>query len=106
MFLYGAGEKAMIKRTAKMGISHASSSEARPVLMSWKVIYLVGLRMLWPARMDITNYSLVSTHANALSVAYTCSLEHIQADNTLEREQLQQHSMFSQLRFVFATKSK
>ena len=53
--LYGNGEKAKRRRTAKMGISQARISEARPLLISWNVMYLVGLSAPWPASREMIN---------------------------------------------------
>lgn len=53
--LYGRGGKAKTRRIAKMGISKARMSEASPVLMSWKVMYSVGLSTPLPARMEMMN---------------------------------------------------
>lgn len=53
--MYGNDEKAKRRRTAKMGISQARMSEARPLLISWNVMYLVGLSAPWPASREMIN---------------------------------------------------
>lgn len=61
-FLYGSGEKAKMRRQAKMGISQARMSAARLVSRSSKVIYLEGFRMPRPVRMEMMNCNRISIH--------------------------------------------
>ena len=53
--LYGNGENAKSKSTAKRGISQARMSDARPVLTSWYVMYFVGSSVPWPASSEMMN---------------------------------------------------
>jgi hypothetical protein len=46
----------MNMRMAKMGISHARISAARPVSMSWYERYFEGWRTWWPERIEMMNY--------------------------------------------------